>query len=105
MAINNVGWSHFLTQRKELLDQYDKAKEQEKGKPVKTGHGIRGEAWLRKWLSDFLPRRFSVTSGYIIPQQDETGFELLHYDVIIYDAINAPILWIEDNADNSPQGL
>ena len=30
--------------------------------------------------------------------------ETPHFDVIIYDELDAPVLWIEDTPDASPQG-
>jgi hypothetical protein len=54
--------------------------------------------------------RRSLRSGYIISQADaftsrsKLKNKLLHYDVIIYDELNSPILWYESNSDSSEQG-
>ncbi len=45
-----------------------------------------------------------MTSGWITSQgtlKDET---LVHYDVIIYEQLEAPILWVDENPDYSHQG-
>ena len=36
-----------------------------------------------------------MTSGYIIPSMPEGEFALSHFDVIIYDRLNSPVLWSE----------
>ncbi|MGE0566465.1 MAG: DUF6602 domain-containing protein [Bacteroidia bacterium] len=97
------GWKEFLSNRSDILADFRSAKEKNQNKPVHTEHGIAGEASIRKWLGEFLPQRYGVTSGYIIP--DIIGeFKLYHYDVIIYDKINSPILWVSANQDDSEQG-
>ena len=45
-----------------------------------------------------------MTSGYIIPNIRTVSYRLNHYDVIVYDALNSPVLWAENNPDNSEQG-
>ena len=88
-----------------ILRKYDAAKERSASRPVRTEHGVTGEAAIREWLTEFLPRKYGVTSGSIIPDLVETpGFKLYHYDVIIFDSLNAPILWVDDNPDQSQQG-
>lgn len=98
------GWKEFLENRKELLDEYDRALGKNSNRPVRTSHGIAGEAIIRKWLSDFLPQKYGVTSGYIIPDIICSSYKLFHYDIIIYDKINSPVLWIDGNYDDSIQG-
>lgn len=63
-----------------------------------------GEAMVRKFLEDFLPGRFGVTSGYLISQGMPASAPLLHYDVIIYDRIDSPVLWAYGTPDNSQAG-
>ena len=60
------GWKQILTERKEMLDAYDKALEQARSHEVETYHGKVAEAKFRKWLIGFLPKRFGVTAGYIV---------------------------------------
>lgn len=100
-----IGWREFLSTRKEILNEVDRAKAQNSSRPVKTEHGNAGEAEFRRWLSDFLPEKYGVTSGYIIPDvMAPAGYSLRHFDVIIYDRMNSPKLWIDGNRDKSDQG-
>lgn len=98
------GWKQFHRNRKDILDEFDKIYEQQENRPVKTAHGDGVEAYLRKWLSEFLPKKYAVTSGYIIPDLYDDSKTLYHYDIIIYQVLEAPVLWTEGNYDNSPQG-
>jgi hypothetical protein len=100
-----VGWQEFASNRSQILAEYDLAKAQESSRPVKTQHGVTGEAAIRRWLGTFLPEKYRVTSGYIIPDIAQTpDYKLYHHDVIIFDAQNAPVLWTETNPDQSDQG-
>ena len=87
-----------------MLDRYDAAKVHASGKPVNVLHGHIAEAAFRDYLSGFLPKRFGVTSGFIVSQGVFDSEPLRHFDVIIYDQINSPILWVEPNPDQSAQG-
>jgi hypothetical protein len=99
------GWKEFHRNRKNILAEFDKIREQIENRPVKTAHGVGVEAYLRKWLAEFLPKKYSVTSGYIIPTlYNDAGVTLYHYDIIIYNVLEAPVLWTEGNEDNSEQG-
>lgn len=62
------------------------------------------EAQFRVWLNSFLPKRYSVTSGYIVSPGLKSTDITPHYDVIIFDQLESPILWVEDNPDHSSQG-
>jgi hypothetical protein len=97
-------WRQFLIGRKNLLAQYDSARAHAQDQPVQTHHGVVGEAAVRDWLSTFLPKRFGVTPGYIRKQGFEDALVSSHFDVIIYDQLEAPTLWIESNPDKSPEG-
>jgi hypothetical protein len=99
-----IGWQEFLRQKRDLLSDYDSAKEQSRNRPVRTEHGNVAEASFRSWLSAFLPRRFGVTSGYIIPDVRAADYVLYHYDVIVFDALEAPVLWTSANPDLADQG-
>jgi hypothetical protein len=100
-----VGWQEFASNRTEILSKYDLAKAQESSRPTKTERGVTGEAAIRDWLSSFLPAKYRVTSGYIIPDLVQTPeYKLYHYDVIIFDALNAPVLWTDGNPDQSELG-
>ncbi|MEQ7799766.1 DUF6602 domain-containing protein [Pedobacter sp. ASV1-7] len=98
------GWKQFLTARTRMLTAYDIAKDQESNRQVKTRHGLVAEAEFRKWLSEFLPKRYGVTSGFIISPGISSSEYMVHYDVIIYDQLESPVLWVEDNPDSSHQG-
>lgn len=99
-----IGWKEFQRNRKNILDEYEKIKDQTSNRPIKVAHGVGVEAYLRKWLSEFLPKKFGVTSGYIIPNLYKDSSKLYHFDIIIYDKLESPVLWTEGNEDQSEQG-
>lgn len=99
-----IGWREFLSNRKEILDEYDKALEKNVNRPIRTSHGVAGEAAFRRLLKNHLPERYGITSGYIIPDIVSTNYKLYHYDVIIYDKLNSPVLWSEEDFDTSDLG-
>jgi hypothetical protein len=101
---NTQGWKQFLSAREEMINSYERAKTKVASHKVKVNQGRVAEAEFRKWLSSFLPKRYGVTSGYIISQGLGENDFTPHYDVIIYDQFESPILWSEDNPDHSQQG-
>ncbi len=103
-CFGQAGWREFLNNRKEILAEFDRIKEQTRNRPLKTAHGVGVEAFIRKWLSELLPKKYGVTSGYIIPDIYCNNFKLYHYDIIIYDKLESPVLWTEGNYDDSEQG-
>jgi hypothetical protein len=98
------GWKQFLTARTEMLNSFDQAREKGKAHEIETFHGKVAEAEFRKWLNSFLPKRYGVTSGYIVSSGLKSTEKTPHYDVIIYDQLESPILWVEDYPDISSQG-
>jgi hypothetical protein len=100
----SVAWQQFLVARRELLARYDEARTHAMGQPVATHHGVVAEAAVREWLTRFLPKRYGVTSGFIKSQNPESKMTS-HFDVIIYEQLEAPVLWTESNKDKSEQGL
>ncbi len=79
-----------------MLGAYDRAKETNRSKPVQVSHGVAGETAVRNWLAEFLPKRYGVAEGYIVSWRLSEEDELRHYDVIVYDALESPTLWIEE---------
>ncbi len=104
IQIPNLGWEQFLIAREEMLTAYDNARMHSRKRQVQTRHGVVAEAEFRKWLSNFLPKRYGVSSGFIISQGLPNSEKLVHYDVIIYDQLESPILWIDGDSDSSVQG-
>lgn len=102
--IGTQGWKQFLTNKKEMLDKFERAKEYAKTHEVETYHGIVAEEEFRNWLANFLPKKYAVTSGYIISQRQKDDIRAPHFDVIIYDALNSPVLWAEDHSGLSRTG-
>lgn len=98
------GWKQFLTARQEMLSAFDSAREKSKAHEVQVQHGRTAEAEFRKWLSSFLPGKYAVTSGYTVSQGTNASKKLSHFDVIIYDRLESPVLWIEGTSDQSSQG-
>jgi len=98
------GWKEFHRNRKDILAEFDKILEQTSNRPIQVAHGQGVEAYLRKWLAEFLPKKYGVTSGYIIPDLYDDSGKIYHYDIIIYNQLDAPVLWTEGNEDNSEQG-
>lgn len=99
------GWKELLNSRNKLLSEFDAAKGDSVSQPVMTHHGVAGEAIIRDWLSTFLPKKFGVTSGFIIPDILTDDYEIKHFDIIIYDYMNSPVLWVQSTRDNSEQGI
>lgn len=104
LNVPTLGWEQMLTGRKEMLDKYDVAKKQAKVHEVEVSHGPAAEAAVREWLTAFLPQRYGVTSGYIVSPGVDSESKLPHYDVIIFDRLESPILWVEKHSDLSEQG-
>ena len=98
------GWREFHRNRKNILAEIDKLLEQTLNRPVQSAHGTGAEAFLRKWLTEFLPKKFGVTSGYIIPDLYGEIGKIYHHDIIIYNVLESPVLWTEGNEDDSEQG-
>lgn len=104
MVAKFVAWQQFLIGRKHVLAQYDAGLAHAKDRPVATHHGNVAEAAVRDWLTTFLPKRFGVTAGYIRRQGFADALLSAHFDVIIYDQLEAPLLWVEKNADKADAG-
>lgn len=103
-SLTSPGWIELLGKRRVLLAQYDAALERSSQYGVKVQHGKVAEAEFRRWLAEFLPKRYGVTSGYVVSSVLKDR-KLLHYDVIIFDQMESPVLWVDTNADHSESGL
>ncbi len=102
--LGTIGWREFNQNRLNILNEYDRIKNITQHRPVKTAHGNAVEAFVRKWLSEYLPKKYGVTSGYVIPDVYQPDYKLYHYDLIIFNQIDSPVLWVEGNVDQSAQG-
>ena len=78
--------SLFESSRKMLIADFEKAKSEV---PHYGERGEEAEQILIKWLNNHLPKRFTATCGFIM---DDTDAISPQTDVIIYDAMNCPIL-------------
>jgi hypothetical protein len=104
VRIGVQGWRQFLSVKQSILAKFDVARERAKARRTQTDHGLVLEAAIRDWLTAFLPRKYGVTSGYIVSQGQPDTTTLPQYDVIIYDALESPVLWMDDNPDSSVLG-
>ena len=64
------GWVEFITEKLVILDAFERSKIRIVNRPTQTGKGSVAEAECRQWLTRFLPKKYNVTSGYIISQAD-----------------------------------
>lgn len=99
------GWRQFLANKAALLANYECAQVWAQGHEVHTVHGHVAEASFRRWLAEFLPGRFGVTSGFIVSSKSNVSPVFPHYDVVVYDKLESPILWVEGSSDRSDSGL
>lgn len=106
--IRTAGATQFLIQRRQLLGAFRTSKAFAREKQIRVSHGLQAEALFRKWLSDFLPKAYSVSSGFLIsqgiPESSASLSGLKHFDIIIYDHLTSPVLWVEETSDQSEYG-
>ena len=98
--LKHIGVDAFLAERKRLLDAFDQAKSNMTDDPVKTDHGVQAEMIFRDWINSFLPKRFAATKGYIITRRMDYEGPLEEWDILIYDAIESPVLFYKQAGDN-----
>lgn len=96
-----TGWYEFSQNRDSILNKYDEAKKLSHNRAVKTEHGFVVESSIREWFDNFLPKKYAVTKGYVIPDVYEENNTLLEYDIIIYNQIESPVLWVNCNQGQS----
>lgn len=94
--ITHVGYDGFITTRDELRHRYHEALKQSEDDYVDTEPGDIGEFLVIDWLRTFLPKRYGVCKGYIITSSQERNGNIEEWDVIIYDALESPILFTRD---------
>ena len=97
----HVGLTALDAERTKLLQEYDAAVAQAADDPVRTEHGVSCEAHFRSFLEQFLPRKYGVTKGYIITPDLGYAGPLEEWDIIIYDAMEAPVLFVRRNRDEN----
>jgi hypothetical protein len=102
--LKHVGADAMFAERSKLLNLYDAAKLRASDDPVATEHGVDAEAMFRNFLVNFLPKRYGVTKGYIITPSLEYDGPLEEWDIIVYDALESPVLYVRDNPDIGPVG-
>jgi hypothetical protein len=104
------GWPQFTTQKSKMVDDFRRARDMSVYRPTDTDKGKHAEALFREWLEKFLPAKYGVTSGYIISQgdsflsKDALKGGLRHYDIIIYNRLDAPVLWTEIHPEYTTSG-
>lgn len=94
-------WQQFQLAKRQMLAEYRVAKAHA---PSQVHHTIAAAALFRTWLESFLPKRFGVTGGYIRGQMIRVPPGDSPFDVIIYDQLSSPTLWVESSPDQSSQG-
>ncbi len=100
MILNtHVGLTALEAERSKLLREYDTAKEQMADDPVKTEHGVVCESFFREFIEQVLPKKYGVTKGYIITPDLNYSGPLEEWDIIIYDAMESPVLFVRKDAE------
>lgn len=102
--VGTIGWKQFIASKRGMIDKFDRAKEIDKAHKTNVYRGIVAESVFRTWLSQFLPKKFGVTAGYILSQCEPDSKKLSHFDVIIYDQLNSPVYWTEETSGSDAVG-
>lgn len=100
-----LGAESVLAERKKMLAQYDIAKLQMLDDPVKVDHGKLAEALFREYCEAFLPRKYGICKGYIVTREPDSGGSIEEWDVIVYDALEAPVLFVRDVDGDRKRGI
>ncbi|MGF1761567.1 hypothetical protein L4D76_27420 [Photobacterium sagamiensis] len=95
------GYQEFNFVREKIVSEYEYAKKKYQNRPVKTEHGNVSESLLVNWLKESLPKKYGVTSGYVIPDLYVEKYKVYHFDIIIYDKLESPVLWMEPSDNNT----
>jgi len=100
-----AGWKQFVFAKWDIVQAYERAKHYSQAHIVQTSQGNVASAAIRAWLERFLPKRFGVCNGYVASQQQLEPYKFPHFDIIIFDQLQAPILWCEENLDPSHSAM
>ena len=101
--LKHIGADAILAERIKLLASYDAAKVQVVDDAVKVDHGHVAEELFRNYLDRFLPKKYGVAKGHIITRDLTYEGGLEEWDVIIYDALEAPVLYVRDGLGDTPK--
>lgn len=96
---SHVGLTPLLVERRKLIDEFEQAIKHAANDQVKTEHGNVGEAAVRQFFDRFLPKKYGVTKGYIITPDGNYAGHLEEWDIIIYDALESPVLTLRRTQD------
>lgn len=97
----HVGITALDAERSNLLRAYDTAVQQGWDDAVRTEHGVSCEALFRKFLAQFLPKKYGVTKGYIITPDLNYAGPLEEWDIIIYNVLESPVLFVRQTTDQT----
>jgi hypothetical protein len=98
----HVGIELLYAAHKKLVADYRHAVAESHADPVRTSHGVAAEAMFRDFLRGFLPKKYGVTKGHIITADlDYDAAALEEWDIIIYDAMNSPVLSVRKTKDDN----
>ncbi|MBD3400777.1 MAG: hypothetical protein GF399_10665 [Candidatus Coatesbacteria bacterium] len=87
------GWKEFLSNKDRLVNALKESIRATQSRPTSTDRGHTAEDKFREFLIDFLPDKFGVCKGFILPPYPtRKNYTLYEYDVIIYDKYNSPSL-------------
>lgn len=65
----NKAWKQFLMAKRDMLHAYDREREKGLERPIYTEHRRIAEGEFRKWLANFLPKKYVSarrTTGQLI---------------------------------------
>ncbi|MCH7958588.1 MAG: hypothetical protein IID08_00560 [Candidatus Hydrogenedentes bacterium] len=86
----------FATTSTELMAQFAKT---EAMFAQATDRGASREEVVRKFFSDFLPKRYGVGTGFVVNHNNQSSRQI---DIIIYDAATTPVFYSEPNQQVFP---
>lgn len=66
--------------------------------PVKVEHGNVAESIFRSYLKRVLPKKYGVEKGHVITRDVTYDGPLEEWDIIVYDALESPILYVRGDS-------